>query len=77
MKIPAEQFARSPEPTLGVEWEVALVDRETRDLVPRGAELIDLANATYPDIHLEKEFLQNTVEQLQAFATPFRKQSLT
>ncbi|WP_293947435.1 glutamate--cysteine ligase [uncultured Corynebacterium sp.] len=62
MKIPAEQFARSPEPTLGVEWEVALVDRETRDLVPRGAELIDLANATYPDIHLEKEFLQNTVE---------------
>ena len=62
MKIPAEQFARSPEPTLGVEWEVALVDRETRDLVPRGAELIDLANAAHPEIHLEKEFLQNTVE---------------
>lgn len=62
MKIPAEQFARSPKPTLGVEWEVALVDRDTRDLVPRGAELIDLANATHPDIHLEKEFLQNTVE---------------
>mgnify|MGYP002720228180 FL=1 len=62
MKIPAEQFARSPEPTLGVEWEVALVDRGTRDLVPRGAELIDLATATHPEIHLEKEFLQNTVE---------------
>lgn len=62
MKIPAEQFARSPEPTLGVEWEVALVDRETRDLVPRGAKLIDLANAAHPEIHLEKEFLQNTVE---------------
>ena len=62
MKIPAEQFARSPEPTLGVEWEVALVDRETRDLVPRGAKLIDLANAARPEIHLEKEFLQNTVE---------------
>ena len=62
MKIPAEQFARSPEPTLGVEWEVALVDRETRDLVPRGAKLIDLANAAHPDIHLDKEFLQNTVE---------------
>jgi len=62
VKIPAEQFARSPEPTLGVEWEVALVDRETRDLVPRGAELIDLANAAHPEIHLEKEFLQNTVE---------------
>ena len=38
------------------------MDRDTRDLVPRGAELIDLANATHPDIHLEKEFLQNTVE---------------
>jgi len=62
VKIPAEQFARSPEPTLGVEWEVALVDRETRDLVPRGAKLIDLANAAHPEIHLEKEFLQNTVE---------------
>ncbi|WP_408934620.1 glutamate--cysteine ligase [Corynebacterium marquesiae] len=62
MKIPAEQFARSPKPTLGVEWEVALVDRETRDLVPRGAELIDLATAAHPEIHLEKEFLQNTVE---------------
>lgn len=62
MKIPAEQFARSPEPTLGVEWEVALVDRDTRDLVPRGAELIDLATAAHPEIHLEKEFLQNTVE---------------
>ena len=38
------------------------MDRETRDLVPRGAELIDLANAAHPEIHLEKEFLQNTVE---------------
>jgi len=62
VKIPAEQFARSPELTLGVEWEVALVDRDTRDLVPRGAELIDLATAAHPEIHLEKEFLQNTVE---------------
>lgn len=38
------------------------MDRGTRDLVPRGAELIDLATATHPEIHLEKEFLQNTVE---------------
>ena len=69
MKIPAEVFARSPEPTLGVEWEVALVDRDSRDLVPRGAELIDLATAAHPDIHVEKEFLQNTVELVTGICT--------
>ena len=62
MNIPEENFARSPEPTLGVEWEVALVDPVTWDLVPRGAELIDSVRAAHTDIHLEKEFLQNTVE---------------
>ena len=62
MNIPEENFARSPEPTLGVEWEVALVDPATWDLVPRGAELIDRVHSAHPDIHLEKEFLQNTVE---------------
>ena len=62
MNIPEENFARSPEPTLGVEWEVALVDPATWDLVPRGAELIDRVHAAHPDIHLEKEFLQDTVE---------------
>lgn len=45
-----------------MEWEIALVDPETRDLVPRGAELIDKVRETAPDVHLEKEFLQNTVE---------------
>ena len=62
MNIPEENFARSPEPTLGVEWEVALVDPVTWDLVPRGAELIDVVRASHPSVHLEKEFLQNTVE---------------
>ncbi|MGX1738105.1 glutamate--cysteine ligase [Corynebacterium flavescens] len=62
MKIPEEKFARSPEHTLGVEWEIALVDPQTWDLVPRGAELIEKVNAASPESHLEKEFLQNTVE---------------
>ncbi|MHB2252870.1 glutamate--cysteine ligase [Corynebacterium aurimucosum] len=62
MNIPEENFVRSPEPTLGVEWEVALVDPVTWDLVPRGAELIDVVRASHPSVHLEKEFLQNTVE---------------
>jgi len=58
-----------PAPGVGVEWEVALVDRDSRDLVPRGAELIDLATAAHPDIHVEKEFLQNTVELVTGICT--------
>ena len=38
---PFRDFARSAGPTLGVEWEICLVDPETRDLVPRAAEVID------------------------------------
>ena len=30
-------FHASPEPTLGVEWELAIVDRDTRDLVSAAA----------------------------------------
>ena len=59
---PFRDFARSAGPTLGVEWEICLVDPETRDLVPRAAEVIDEAQARHPDIHLEREFLQNTIE---------------
>ena len=35
MMVPPIPFARSPKPTLGVEWEIALVDPETRDLAPK------------------------------------------
>ncbi|AIL97549.1 glutamate--cysteine ligase [Corynebacterium ureicelerivorans] len=59
---PFRDFARSAGPTLGVEWEICLVDPETRDLVPRAAEVIDEVQARHPDIHLEPEFLQNTIE---------------
>ena len=62
MQYKPEVFNRSARPTLGVEWEVAVVDPQTRDLVPRGAEVIDRVNALNTGIHLEKEFLQNTVE---------------
>lgn len=58
MIIKDETFARSPKPTLGVEWEIALIDPATRDLVPRGPEII----AALPHLRLEKEFLQNTIE---------------
>ncbi|WJY98333.1 glutamate--cysteine ligase [Corynebacterium fournieri] len=59
---PFRDFARSAGPTLGVEWEVCLVDPETRDLVPRAAEVIEEVQARHPEIHLEREFLQNTIE---------------
>ena len=56
-------FADSPEPTLGVEWEFALVDKQSRDLVNAASELFDLVSSRHglqPRIH--KELLRNTVE---------------
>ena len=56
-------FAESLEPTLGVEWEFALVDKQTRDLVNAASPLFDLVNARHgeqPRIH--RELLRNTVE---------------
>jgi carboxylate-amine ligase len=56
-------FADSREPTLGVEWEFALVDKGSRDLVNAASELFDLVSARHgeqPRIH--KELLRNTVE---------------
>ena len=48
----AIDFADSPEPTLGVEWEFALVDRKTRDLANKASELFDLVEAgTEVNIH--------------------------
>lgn len=60
--IPPQPFHASPRPTLGVEWELALADPETRDLVPYAGKVIDLVHERHPEIHLEREFLQNTVE---------------
>ena len=57
-----EDFHRSERPTLGVEWEIGLVDPDSRDLVPRAIELIELAEQRDIGIHLDREFLQNTVE---------------
>lgn len=62
MAIDPIQFHGSPQPTLGIEWEIALVDPVTRDLAPKAAEVIAAVNAAHPEVHLEKEFLQNTVE---------------
>jgi carboxylate-amine ligase len=52
-------FSGSPRPTLGVEWEFALVDADTRDLSNEAAEVIADIGAN-PRVH--SELLRNTVE---------------
>jgi glutamate---cysteine ligase / carboxylate-amine ligase len=52
-------FNRSQRPTVGVEWEFALVDRDTRDLSNEAAAVIAEIGET-PHVH--KELLRNTVE---------------
>ena len=56
-------FHGSPEPTLGVEWELALVDRRSRDLRNDATHLFARAKPRLPDPDkLHKELLRNTVE---------------
>jgi carboxylate-amine ligase len=57
-------FASSPRPTLGVEWEMALVDRRSRDLVSSAAEVIDAVHAADAAAgeKVQKELLRNTLE---------------
>ncbi|MCX4098986.1 glutamate--cysteine ligase [Nocardia sp. alder85J] len=55
----------SPRPTLGVEWEIALVDKRTRDLSNTAAEVFDAVGdlrATDGRPQVTKELLRNTVE---------------
>ena len=57
-----EQFSGSAQPSLGVEWEVAFVDRRTRDTASAAAEVLDIIDAEHPGHGLQREFLANTVE---------------
>ena len=56
-------FHASPEPTLGVEWELALVDRRTRDLRNEASHLFARARHRLPEPdRLHQELLRNTIE---------------
>ncbi len=56
-------FHESPEPTLGVEWELALVDRRSRDLRNDATHLFARARPRLADpSRLHQELLRNTVE---------------
>ena len=56
------EFRESPRPTLGVEWELALVDKTTRDLVNSASEVFERARGRIGEDRLHKELLRNTVE---------------
>ena len=56
-------FRASPAPTLGVEWEFALVDRPPATSSTRPPTCSPAAHDTLPDpARLHKELLRNTVE---------------
>ena len=52
-------FAHSERSTLGVEWELQLVDRDSLDLRQCATEILQ---ATGPDEHIHGEMMLNTVE---------------
>jgi len=56
------EFRSSARPTLGVEWEFALVDKDTRDLSNSASDVFDHAHGVIGTERLHKEFLRNTVE---------------
>lgn len=67
MKI---DFGGDGRPTLGVEWEFALVDKDTRDLSNAASELfgeVTRRHGAQPRIH--KELLRNTVELTTGICT--------
>ncbi|MSZ75651.1 MAG: glutamate--cysteine ligase [Actinobacteria bacterium] len=56
-------FRASARPTLGVEWELALVDKQSRDLVNAASELIGSVETRLPHPgRVHRELLRNTVE---------------
>ncbi len=63
-------FHPSDQSTLGVEWELALVDPQSRQLVSRADEVLQLLQEQEPHLleptlhraHITGEFLNNTVE---------------
>ena len=63
---PGVHFAASDGPSLGVEWEFALVDRQSRDLVNAASDLFakvgERTGVEGGSPRLHKELLRNTVE---------------
>jgi glutamate---cysteine ligase / carboxylate-amine ligase len=63
-------FRPSPEPTVGIEWELGLVDKQSRDLVNAAADLFEVAVPHLADPgRLHQELLRNTVEIVTGVCT--------
>ncbi|WP_068278617.1 glutamate--cysteine ligase [Aldersonia kunmingensis] len=63
--VPRLDFNASPRHTIGVEWEIALVDKQTRDLSNTAAAVFDAVGDLPPRDGIQpvtKELLRNTVE---------------
>ena len=71
MHIP---FARSERSTIGIEWELALVDKDSGDLRQVAQTVLDAVappdGAQHP--HIRQELLLNTVEVVSGVATTVR-----
>jgi len=65
------KFARSARSTVGIEWEIALVDSETGDLVPLATEVLDGLRGADGSPHptITGELLLNTVELVSGVHT--------
>ena len=70
------EFAKSAQSTLGVEWELALVDGSTGDLVSVADQVLSGVNANDPVLgadeehpHIKQELLENTVELVTGICT--------
>jgi len=73
MKI---EFASSKQSTLGVEWELALVDAETGELASVANQVLRGVAARHPELneddehpHIKQELLLNTVELVTGICT--------
>ncbi|MHA7241238.1 glutamate--cysteine ligase [Arthrobacter sp. TMS1-12-1] len=73
MKI---DFAQSAQSTLGVEWELAIVDRYNGELVSVADQVLRGVSANHPELqdddehpHIKQELLLNTVELVTGICT--------
>ncbi|RBY93499.1 carboxylate--amine ligase [Blastococcus sp. TF02-8] len=72
MEIP---FRSSQRASLGVEWELQLVDRETRELAPGAVEILEELRPEGAEEHpkAKHELLQSTVEIITGVCTTVRE----
>jgi carboxylate-amine ligase len=73
-------FARSAQSSLGVEWELALVDAQTGELVSVAEQVLDAVRAGHPELrdddehpHVKQELLLNTVELVTGVCSTVRE----